>query len=208
MGGGRPDTACSCESSSGSGEFWGPRGLPAPSSPTAPRRGSHPASGQAVKVSRTLTNCSLDLAQNLVVGNGPATLVVRNDLRLLIDFLERTCVCPSAPGGGGRWTKPGEGLRLRAACAGPGPEQTQLSKSQLSRMAPQRSRGSRDKSELKPQVTGRAGPVPPAWRRGPPCSPWPGPSVSAPCSAGPAGSLCQPPGSPGRDAAPQSPGPA
>ena len=131
-------------------------------------RGGHPASDQAVDVSRTLTNGSLDLAQNLVVGNGPATLVVRDDLRLLIDFLERTCVCPSAPGGGGRRTQPGEGLRLCAACVGPGPEQVQLSRSQLSRMAPQRSRGSQGKSELKPRVTGRAGPVPP------PARPWPG----------------------------------
>ena len=117
--GGRPETACSWECFSGSGGFRGPRGLPAASSPTAARRGGHPAPGQAVKASRTLTNGSLDLAQNLVVGNGPATLVVRNDLRLLVDFLERMCVCPSAPGGGGRRTQPGEGLRLRTAVCGP-----------------------------------------------------------------------------------------
>ena len=36
---GGTQTVRSWECSSGSGEFWGPRGLPAPSSPTAPRRG-------------------------------------------------------------------------------------------------------------------------------------------------------------------------
>ena len=137
-----------------------PRGPPAPSSPTTARRGGHPAPGQAAEVSRTLTNGSLDLAQNLVVGNGPATLVVRNDLRLLVDFLGRTCVCPSAPGVVGDGHSQGRALGSAWPHAGPGPEQTQLGKSQLTRTAPQRSQGSQGRSELKPQATGRAGPAP------------------------------------------------
>lgn len=36
-----------------------------------------------------LTNCSLYLAQDLVVGNCFPTLIVRNDLRLLINFLRK-----------------------------------------------------------------------------------------------------------------------
>ena len=161
--GGRPETACSWECSSGSGGFRGPQGLPAPSSPTAARRGSHPAPGQAVKASRTLTNGSLDLAQNLVVGNGPATLVVRNDLRLLVDFLERTCVCPSAPGGGGRRTQPGEGLRLRTAVCRP------RARADAARQVLADLCGPSD-------VLGLPGPAPacPAAAGGPVRSPWPG----------------------------------
>lgn len=38
---------------------------------------------------RALTDGSLNFAQNLVIRDGPSTLVVRDDLRLLVDFLER-----------------------------------------------------------------------------------------------------------------------
>lgn len=59
----------------------------AASQPRRPRGGPPPPC-PAHGGPKTLTNGSLNLAQNLVVGNRPSTLVVRNDLRLLVDFLK------------------------------------------------------------------------------------------------------------------------
>lgn len=54
--------------------------------------GDHYFFGKEKKKNNTkhfLTNCSLYLAHDLVVGNCSATLIVCNDLRLLINFLRR-----------------------------------------------------------------------------------------------------------------------
>lgn len=40
---------------------------------------------------KTLTDGSLNFAQNLVIRNGPSTFIVCDDLRLFIDFLKKRC---------------------------------------------------------------------------------------------------------------------
>ena len=50
---------------------------------------SEGSSGDPIRDLKILTDSSLDLAQNLVIRNGPSAFIVRDDLWLFVDFLKK-----------------------------------------------------------------------------------------------------------------------